>query len=139
MQVLNLTRLPCASKIRYFPDRLLRRSGRYGPILRPPEGHRCRLMESKMTFEEFQATRRWSNDLTEGVRSKNWETEGNPKGYLYLDGLFIDHVEPHWPEASRKKGEWHLLLNRDEWISNDLAALERRLYDWAVSERYFED
>jgi hypothetical protein len=97
------------------------------------------LVESKMTFEEFQATRRWSDDLADAVRSKNWETEGTPKGYLYLDGLYIDHVEPHWPETARKNGEWHLLLNRDEWISNDLTALERRLYDWAVSEAYFED
>jgi len=92
-----------------------------------------------MTFEQFQATRQWSDDLAAAISSENWETDGTPKGNLYLDGLYIDHVEPHWSEDARKQGEWHLLLDRGEWISNDLAALEQRLYKWAKSEGYFTD
>jgi hypothetical protein len=91
-----------------------------------------------MTFEQFQATAKWCNDLATAVSSDNWETEGTPKGNLYYGNMYIDHVEPHWPQDARKQGQWHLLLGRDEWISNDLAALERRLYDWAAGEGYFE-
>jgi hypothetical protein len=84
-----------------------------------------------MTFEQFVATKRWSEDLAKDVSSDNWETEGTPKGYLYLDCLYIDRVEPHWPEAARAEGKWHLLLERDEFITDDLPALERRLYKYA--------
>jgi hypothetical protein len=92
-----------------------------------------------MTFEEFQATRRWSEDLAADVPSENWETTGTPKGNLYIGCLYIDHVEPHWPEDARKRGQWHLILDRDDFITDDLAALERKLYDWAVSEKFLED
>jgi len=94
-------------------------------------------MERAMTFEEFKATRRWSEDLTTDVSSDNWETGVTPKGNLYIDCLYINHVEPHWPADARAEGEWHLLLNNCEWITNDLVSLEHRLYDWAVSEGYF--
>jgi hypothetical protein len=91
-------------------------------------------MESKLTFEEFQQTRRWSDSIADAM---GWDI-GTPKGNVYLDGLYIEHVEPHWPEDAKREGEWYLILGRDEWISNDLTALERRLYEWAGSEGYFE-
>jgi hypothetical protein len=92
-----------------------------------------------MTFEQFQATRTWSEDL-KAVSSDpdNWADDVTPKGNLYLGSLYIQHVEPFWPADARAEGEWYLLLGRDEWITNDLTALERRLYDWAKSEGYFE-
>ena len=46
--------------------------------------------------------------------------------------------ETHWPEAAKARGKWHLLIGRDEWITDDLETLERKLYDWAASEGYFE-
>jgi hypothetical protein len=67
-------------------------------------------MESKMTFEEFQATRSSSEDLAADVPSENSETIGTPKGNLYMGRLYIDHVELHWPENARKRGQWHLIL-----------------------------
>jgi hypothetical protein len=51
----------------------------------------------------------------------------NPaKGYLYLDGLYIEEVQPHWPGAAKARG----------WITDDLGTLERKLYDWVESEKY---
>lgn len=94
------------------------------------------LREGKMTFEQFQSTRQWSTDLATAIGSENWETNGTPKGNLYLGCLYIDHVESHWPQIARDAGEWHLLLGRNEWITNNLVTLERRLYDWAISEGY---
>jgi hypothetical protein len=86
-----------------------------------------------MTFEQFQATRKWSDDLATAVSSDNWETNGTPKGNLYLGCLYIDHVEPHWPQDCQDQGEWHLPIERDEWISNDLTMLEHKLYEFAIS------
>ena len=65
------------------------------------------------------------------------------KGYLYLGGLisanvFRCEVQPHWPEAAKAREKWHLLIGRNEWITDDLEMLERQLYDWAASEGYFE-
>jgi hypothetical protein len=92
-----------------------------------------------MTFEQFQATRRWSDDLARDIESENWETEGTPKGNLYLDCLYIDHVEPWWPDNARALGEWHLLIGRDDWIDDDLTTLERKLYEFARAEGYLEN
>jgi len=91
-----------------------------------------------MTLEQFRASKRWSNDLAAAVQSAPWAEGETVKGWLYLDALYIEQVQPDWPEATRKLGEWHLILGRDEWI-DALAPLEERLYVWAVSEGYFED
>ena len=95
-----------------------------------------------MTFEQFQATRTWSEDLAAVLSSDNWANdygEVTPKGNLYLGCLYIEGGQDWWPQDTKDRGDWYLLLGRDEWISNDLTALERRLYDWAVSEGYFAD
>ncbi len=92
-----------------------------------------------MTFEQFQATKTNCDDLGEKIPDARWDDEPVPaKANIYLDCLYISSVMPHWPEAARKEGNWHLLLGRCEWISDDLESLERRLYDWAVSEGYFD-
>ena len=94
-----------------------------------------------MTFEEFQATRRWCEDLATAVSSDNWAQEYGeectPQGNLYLGCLYIERIADWWPESTKARGEWYLLLDRDEYVTNDLTALERRLYDWAASEGYF--
>lgn len=93
-----------------------------------------------MTFEQFQATRRYRADLTKAIEDARWMLEPPPNGFTYLgDQLYIEFCQEHWPEAARKKGLFYLLLGWDEWISNDLTALERRLYDWAITEGYGEE
>ena len=90
------------------------------------------------TFEEFQATRTWCENLAAAIGTANWADDANvtPKGNLYLNCLFIEAVQPHWPAATRAAGAWYLLIANMEWISNDLTALEQRLYDWAICEGY---
>ena len=91
-----------------------------------------------MTFEEFQATRRHTDDIGAAVNDARWEGEPPAKGNLYLDALYIEEVQPHWPDEAKARGKWHLLIGRDEWITDDLGALERRLFDFARSEGYAE-
>ena len=91
-----------------------------------------------MTFQEFQATRVWSDNLAADVQSANWEDSGTPKGNRYLGSLYIDQVQEHWPESAQGKGKWHLLIERDEWITDDLESLERKLYDFAISAGYMD-
>lgn len=89
-----------------------------------------------LTFEQFTATRTECDDLAAAVQSENWETEGTPKGNLYLGCLYIERVQAHWPAESRAAGSWCLTIDRDCQISDDLNMLERALYDFAASEGY---
>ena len=61
-----------------------------------------------------------------------------PRAICTLTYFYIEEVQPHWPDAAKARGKWHLLIARDEWITDDLETLERKLYDWAASEGYFE-
>ena len=88
-----------------------------------------------MNFTRFQATRVWSDDLRIAVPDSCWEDcLVPPQGWVYEGGLYIEKVLPHWPEASRKRGAWYLILGNLEWITDDLVSLEQRLYDYALSE-----
>jgi len=91
-----------------------------------------------LTFESFQASRVKVENLAEFVTDARWEGEPPARGYVYLDALYIERVTDHWPEETRKQGKYYLLLNRSEWISDDLLQLERRLYQWACDEGYCE-
>ena len=90
-----------------------------------------------MTFEQFQQTRQWCDNLAEAVQSANWEDHGTPKGFLYLGCLFVEQVQPHWPAEARRQGQWHLRLGRCEMIGDSLTSLERKLFAFASSEGYF--
>jgi hypothetical protein len=89
-----------------------------------------------MTFEQFQATRKESNDLGRDTEDCMWDNEPKASGLLYLGKLFIENVEDWWPQRAKDMGKYHLLLGRDEWVSDDLESLERELYDWAMSAGY---
>lgn len=91
-----------------------------------------------MTFEQFQATRRHCDDLGKAVDDGRWEGQPAAKGNLYLGCLFIESAQPHWPQEARDEGKWYLVLERDEWITDDLESLERKLYQWAESAGYFD-
>jgi len=93
-----------------------------------------------ITFEQFQASRTRCADLGERIADAHWDDEPVPAtGNVYLACLYIADVLPHWPEAARNQGRWYLIIDRDEYITDDLALLERRLYDFALSEGYCDD
>lgn len=84
----------------------------------------------KMSFEEFQATRRWYDDLADMPDWQFDRVEGGEPGYGYLDTiLYIDRL---------KSGEFDLVIGNREWTDRDLAALERRLFDFAINEGYVQ-
>lgn len=84
-------------------------------------------------FRAFQATRVAALDLNAVPGIGDVGLEGAP-GFVYCGSLYIQRVTEEWPERARAEGAYHLILNRDEWISDDLESLELRLYDFAVGE-----
>ena len=90
-----------------------------------------------MTFEQFQSTRTHCDDLGAALNDAIFDADGHKGiGNLYLGCLYIERVQDWWPQAARDHGDWCLLIERDQWISHDLVALERRLYEFALSEGY---
>ena len=85
-----------------------------------------------MTFQEFQQTRRPYDDIGAAIQSDM----GAPvpvTGFLY-DGLYISTRQDWWSEEAKARGAYHLILERDEYISDDLELLERKLYEWAEGQ-----
>jgi hypothetical protein len=84
-----------------------------------------------MTFEQFQAskTREASADYAEKI-GMHAEYIGASHVLTYFDGTA--YIEDDEGEG------YYLILGRSDWISKDLPALEKRLFDWCVSEGYFE-
>jgi hypothetical protein len=85
-----------------------------------------------MTLEQFQATRKTSDDLA--AATGNYYDEGAHTGFLYEGNLCIENVLDTWPEATRRAGKYYLQIGNQEFISDDLADLERRLFDYGKSE-----
>ena len=87
-----------------------------------------------MTFPEFQASRVWSDDLGPIYDGQFTDATNKPCGWVYATHYCIETVQPHWPDAAIKAGAYYLMLGNLEWITDDLESLERRLYDYALSE-----
>jgi hypothetical protein len=96
-----------------------------------------------MTFEQFIATRTWSDNLAVDCKPfgpfEDFDASTLQPGYIYCDCLFIEKVADWWPEDARDQGAWHLLIERSEYITDDISALEVRLYRWAVSAGYGDE
>lgn len=77
-----------------------------------------------MTFEQFQATRQWADDV-QAASGMDLGYEEKMAGYVYSDGLHIFSVG---------NGRFELVIGN--WIkqSEDLGALERDLYEYGCSE-----
>lgn len=88
-----------------------------------------------MNFSQFQATGRDVADLREydEVLAQLGEDRDAPMpGRLYLGALYIElGVENDAPV-------YHLTIGNRSTMSADLAALERELFDFAVSEGYID-
>ena len=88
-----------------------------------------------MNLEQFRASREWCEDLRTALPDNAWEADQIPPcGYVYAGSFYIDHVMPHWAEAARKRGAYHLQLGREEYVTDDVEALEWLLFDYTVLE-----
>jgi hypothetical protein len=86
-----------------------------------------------MTFDEFQATKEWCDDLHDRFPDA---MEPDSKGWLYGGGrLWIEDTST-WSEDAPGFGEgrWYLRIGNVERQSDELAELEQPLFDYAVSE-----
>lgn len=92
-----------------------------------------------MTFEQFQATRKYVENLGAVINDARFDEEPTTKGNVYLGSLYIEEVGDHWPEDAKVQGKWYLLIERDEWITDDLERLEFTLYNWASDAGYFDN
>ena len=83
-------------------------------------------MTEKTLFERFQAEAVGCSDLGAHFSDASLEGVG---GLLYANGeLFIEKLAVGY----------QLVLNNDCHVSTDLADLERKLFDWATGEGYFD-
>jgi len=81
-----------------------------------------------MTFEEFQSSKVYSDDLErDGACLGHDEDEPAASGYLYCGGLYIEDGDDD---------EWSLILANTGWVDTNLETLERRLYQYALSEGF---
>lgn len=85
-----------------------------------------------MTFEQFAAARKSVPDLStcgEPSITDQMEHHGSTPGNIYPLGLhIIDQGE------GAKDGRWYLIIANCEWMDDDLAKLERILFDAFESE-----
>lgn len=95
-----------------------------------------------LSLEQFRRTRAYCADLckhpTVGPNMADLELEAPVPGYVYLDCLWIEincHNETDTTPAELR-GAFHLVIANSEWLVDDLALLERHLYDFAVGEDY---
>lgn len=94
--------------------------------------------EDDPRFQRFLASRKWCEDLTKIDQDMFEAHDYKPCGYSYLDSLYIEQVNDHWPQTARDAGQWYLILTRDEYIENDIEKLERTLFDWANTSGYLD-
>ncbi len=76
-----------------------------------------------MTFEQFSATGRDVADL-----GSIDETMTGEPGRVYLDAL--------WLSFSSRDGQFWTVIGNADFVSPDREPIERRLYDFALSEGY---
>lgn len=88
-----------------------------------------------MTFEEFQETKFESRDLGAAIPMDTGSPEAVPGnvycGYLHIEQVLQRTADGH-PNVLWDEGKWHLTIETHSVISNDLDALERQLFDWAM-------
>lgn len=79
-----------------------------------------------LTFEQFQATRRWVDDLAETI---GWAADEPQPGFAYHADLHI-----FAPASGAGPDEYLLVIGNSQKPSPDLTELERDLYAFGQSE-----
>jgi hypothetical protein len=80
-----------------------------------------------MTFAEFQATRTPAS-AAEMERAGAAPNEQTTHGLLYAGSLIIESTEG-WKYETQK---YYLIVERSEYLSDDLEKLEWILYEWGI-------
>lgn len=94
------------------------------------------VLTAETTFEEFVASKRRVTDLDEIAESYGddaFDPERSEAALIYGTGGVIEVLR------DRSRGAYYLIIERSEWITNDLEALERELYDFAIPEAKAEE
>jgi hypothetical protein len=93
-----------------------------------------------MTFVEFQATRVEVSDLAPVLERIGMDSDGyeGEAGLVYIDALYINSNSPGWAEPARSY-KYLLHISNNEWLSDDLETLERKLYEFALDEGYIAE
>ena len=91
-------------------------------------------MNAKL-LEAFRATREHETPLTTVYPLSGYKDAG---GMVYIDGLVIEDALT-WPEPDPSRGRWNLLVDRDDFFSDDLEILEGRLCEWADDNGMVDD
>jgi hypothetical protein len=82
-----------------------------------------------MTFEQFQTTRKWTDDLGEAIGADFGE---KVSGFVYAGNLhIIARAGGAYPDF------YELIIYRDSTVSEHLENLERKLYDFGCEEGTF--
>jgi hypothetical protein len=84
-----------------------------------------------MTFEQFQATRRWVEDVSE-AGSPDWEDSPCP-GFLYEGNLRI-----FASAGGAAPSVYAVLMGTTGKASSDLESLERDLYQYGIDDGLLE-
>ena len=98
-----------------------------------------------MTFEQFQTSGRYCGDLGKALDDASFDdADGSGQklatGRIYGDPRYPLYIEStkDWETVRSNGNAWYLILERDEYLSNDLPQLERLLYDFAVTSGYLD-
>ena len=84
-----------------------------------------------MTFEQFQATRKWVDDVATAT-GIDMGPDVQP-GFVYDSALHIFAMG-----GGAAPDQYLLVIFNEQWVSSDLDELERRLYEFASDEKMFE-
>ena len=89
-----------------------------------------------MTFDEFQNSRQWSDDLA--VASAD-DLLAGCTGWLYCGGQLWIEDTSSWPADAPGfgKGKWYTRIGNMEYQSDLLEDCEHPLYEFAASEQLF--
>lgn len=92
-------------------------------------------LRAAVTFEQFQATRRECDHA--GMIEIGYDVGQLPDaiGFAYQGGLVIEKTTDQWLDRS---GAYYLMLENLQFVSDDLAQLERRLYGYALRGGFLE-
>lgn len=83
-----------------------------------------------MTFDQFQATRKWTDDIS---KTTGLDVGEGVPGLVYTSDLHIFA----WGGGAAPD-EYQLVIFGEEEVSADLESLERKLYEFASDEGVFK-